>query len=122
MEDSPGRALGAKTPWGCAEPGGHPSLRVSERELEEWAPRALCEEWPLGGGVGEVTHLRLAGRACSLSSIWPGPEGTERRPEVPSREKGPVCGPRACWAEAPWGGPSAGRPSALPRPHPALRL
>lgn len=31
-------------------PGVTPLARVSERGLEEWALKALCEEWPLGAG------------------------------------------------------------------------
>ena len=57
-----------------------------------------------------MTHLRLAGRACSLSSIWPGPEGTERQPRSPAGRRalcvapGPA-GRRPCGAGPVQGGP-----------------
>lgn len=74
-----------------------------------------------GGGQGVPSEA--GGRARSLSGVWPGHQGTGRWPEAPSRETGPLCSPRACCGEGPWGGDQCReRPQPCPCPHPALRF
>lgn len=70
----------------------------------------MCEERPLGGGGGEVArgrHLRLRGRACSLSSVGLDPRGW----------RGALCVAPGPAVRKPRGvGPSAGT-ALSPAPH-----